>query len=279
MGEIVDQIFIEGLQVFGRHGVYEKEKQEGQTFVVDCLIDSSFSDAITSDKLENTVDYGNVCLYIKKYFAEKAYDLLEKVADELATELLFAFPGIHRIKLMISKPDAPIPMTFDGVGVCVEKEWTSVAIAMGSNIEPKEQYLTDGMEALIANPAIRNLVVSDFIETEPYGYLEQDAFLNGAATFETILSPVDLLTFMHEIEDKAKRKREIHWGPRTLDLDILLYGHCMMNTKDLIIPHIDMCNRSFVLDPLVQIAPGMVHPVRRRTIYDLQKNLEKEYEK
>jgi 2-amino-4-hydroxy-6-hydroxymethyldihydropteridine diphosphokinase len=67
----------------------------------------------------------------------------------------------------------------------------------------------------------------------------------------------------------------MHWGPRTLDLDILLYGDRQVNQKNLIIPHIDMCNRSFVLQPLMQIAPGMVHPIRRRTIYDLYHMLQK----
>ena len=133
----------------------------------------------------------------------------------------------------------------------------------------KEKYLTDAMETLIANPDIRKVIVSDYIETEPYGYVDQDKFLNGAVTLETLLSAEDLLIFLHEIEANAERKREIHWGPRTLDLDILLYDDVCMHTKELTIPHIDMCNRMFVLEPLMQIAPGLVHPVRRRTIYDL----------
>ena len=263
----MEQILVQGLQVFGYHGVYEQEKEEGQTFLVNCVMDTSFASAIHSDDVGETVDYGTVCLFIKKYFEEKAYDLLEKVADELATSIMYAFPGIEQIQ--ITKPNAPIPMEFKSVGVRVEKKWHKVALAIGSNMGDKEKYLTDAMETLIANPDIRNVIVSDYVETEPYGYVEQDKFLNGAVTLETLLSAEDLLIFLHEIEAKAERKREIHWGPRTLDLDILLYDDVCMHTKELTIPHIDMCNRMFVLEPLMQIAPGLVHPVRRRTIYDL----------
>ncbi len=265
----MEQILVQGLQVFGYHGVYEQEKEEGQTFLVNCVMDTSFASAIHSDDVGETVDYGTVCLFIKKYFEEKAYDLLEKVADELATSIMYAFPGIEKIQIQITKPNAPLPMEFESVGVRVEKKWHKVALAIGSNMGDKEKYLTDALETLIANPDIRNVIVSDYIETEPYGYVDQDKFLNGAVTLETLLSAEDLLIFLHEIEAKAERKREIHWGPRTLDLDILLYDDVCMHTKELTIPHIDMCNRMFVLEPLMQIAPGLVHPVRRRTIYDL----------
>ena len=265
----MEQILVQGLQVFGYHGVYEQEKEEGQTFLVNCVMDTSFASAIHSDDVGETVDYGTVCLFIKKYFEEKAYDLLEKVADELATSIMYAFPGIEKIQIQITKPNAPIPMEFESVGVRVEKKWHKVALAIGSNMGDKEKYLTDALETLIANPDIRNVIVSDYIETEPYGYVDQDKFLNGAVTLETLLSAEDLLIFLHEIEAKAERKREIHWGPRTLDMDILLYDDVCMHTKELTIPHIDMCNRMFVLEPLMQIAPGLVHPVRRRTIYDL----------
>ncbi len=263
------QIVIEDLKVYGYHGVYEQEKKEGQTFLVNAVLDTSFAEAARSDDLSNTVDYGNVCLYIKKFFTENRHDLLEKVVDDLAKELMLDFPGIDSLFLKITKPDAPIPMEFEAVGVTITKQWTKVAISFGSNMGEKESYLTAAMESLLVEPTIRNVTVSDFIETEPYGYTEQDKFLNGAAILETILSPQELLDLFHRIEDEAGREREIHWGPRTLDLDILLYGDQIMNSKNLIIPHIDMCNRTFVLEPLNQIAPGMVHPVRRRTIYDL----------
>ena len=273
MGEIMEQILIEKLEVYGHHGVYEQEKKEGQVFLLDCVLDVSFGEAASTDTLEHTVDYGNVCLFIKKYFMEHTFDLLETVAESLSTEIMYAFPGIHKLWLKIRKPDAPIPMEFASVGVMITKEWTKAAISFGSNIEPKEQYLTEAMEKLLANPAIRNLVVSDYIETEPYGYTNQDKFLNGAAVFETLFQPEELLEQLHIIENEAGRERTLHWGPRTLDLDIALYGDIQINTKDLIVPHLDMANRGFVLEPLCQIAPGMVHPIYHMTVYDMLQRL------
>ena len=269
----MEQIFIERLKVFGRHGVYQKEKEDGQIFLVDCVCDVSFAEAIDSDQLSHTTDYGNLCLFIRKFFAEHAFDLIEKAADELAHAILYAFPGILGLRLTINKPQAPIPMEFEGVGIRLSKQWTKTAISMGSNMGNREEYLTQAMEKLIAHPAIRNLVVSDYIETEPYGYHDQDMFLNGAATFETLLAPEQLLDLLHEMEQEAGRERKIHWGPRTLDLDILLYGDLQVDRKGLIIPHMDMCNRRFVLEPLAKIAPGMIHPVRRRSVYDLYRQL------
>ena len=171
----MEQIVIEELKVYGHHGVYEQEKKDGQIFVVDCVMDVSFGEAAVTDELAHTVDYGNVCLFIKKFFTENAFDLLETVAESLSTDIMYAFPGIHKLWLKIRKPEAPIPMEFSSVGVVITKEWTRVAISFGSNIEPREQYVTEAMEKLLSNPAIRNLVVSDYIETEPYGFVEQDS--------------------------------------------------------------------------------------------------------
>lgn len=105
--------------------------------------------------------------------------------------------------------------------------------------------------------------------TEPYGGVEQDDFLNGAIEAETFLSPDALLHKLHAIEQEAGRERKIHWGPRTLDLDILLYDHEIIDTEKLTIPHIDMQNRQFVLEPLSQLAPAYMHPVLHKTISQL----------
>jgi dihydroneopterin aldolase/2-amino-4-hydroxy-6-hydroxymethyldihydropteridine diphosphokinase len=274
----MEEIFIQGLEIFGYHGVYQQEKEAGQNFLVDLVCDVDFHSAVKSDDLSDTTDYGNLCLYMKRYFEEHSFDLLETLAEELAISLLHSFPGIQRLQLTIHKPQAPIPMEFIGVGVHLTKGWIPVAISMGSNMGDREEFLNQAMEQLIRHPGIRDLVVSDYQDTEPYGYLDQDRFLNGAAVFETYLSPEELLELLHSIEDKAGRKRTIHWGPRTLDLDILLYGDYCCSKKDLVIPHLDMCNRRFVLDPLAEIAPGMVHPLRQATIYDLRKRLEEKQE-
>ena len=103
--------------------------------------------------------------------------------------------------------------------------------------------------------------------------MEQDDFLNGVLEAETLYSPEELLARIQEEEKIAERKREIHWGPRTLDLDILFYDDLILAKEDLSIPHPDMKNRRFVLEPLAVLAPAFVHPVYRKTVADLLREL------
>ena len=115
--------------------------------------------------------------------------------------------------------------------------------------------------------------VSDFIITKPYGNVEQDNFLNGAIKIQTLYSPKMLLEFLQKLELDAKRVRTVHWGPRTLDLDIIFYDDMIIDEETLTIPHPDMANRDFVLTPLNQIAPHHMHPVFKKSIGELRANL------
>ena len=115
---------------------------------------------------------------------------------------------------------------------------------------------------------------SDYLVTEPYGGVEQDKFLNGALRVRTLLSPEELLDRLHVLEQAADRKRIVHWGPRTLDLDILFYDDLVIDTEELHVPHIDMENRDFVLKPMVEIALYLRHPVLNLTMEQLLKKLE-----
>ena len=125
------------------------------------------------------------------------------------------------------------------------------------------------VEALRADEKCRVLRVSDWIETAPYGGVEQEDFLNGAVVLDTLYTPVELLEKLHGIEREHKRERKVHWGPRTLDLDILLYEDCVMCTEELTIPHADMANRDFVLKPLAQIAPYERHTLTGKSILQM----------
>ena len=104
--------------------------------------------------------------------------------------------------------------------------------------------------------------------------MEQDEFLNGVLRVRTLLSPEDLLDRLHILEQAADRKRIVHWGPRTLDLDILFYDNEIFDTEELHVPHIDMENRDFVLKPMVEIAPYFRHPVLNQTMSQLLKKLD-----
>ena len=140
---------------------------------------------------------------------------------------------------------------------------------MGSNLGNREQYIREGIKALEACPQVRVKQVSQLLVTKPYGGVEQEDFLNGAMEIETLWTPTELLEQLHVIEAAAQRKREIHWGPRTLDLDILFYDKKIVETADLQIPHVDMQNRYFVLKPLNELAPYFRHPVLGKTVSEL----------
>ena len=186
-----------------------------------------------------------------------------------------SFQGdIRKVELEVEKPDAPIPLRFDSVSVKTERGWHRVFIALGSNMGERLKFLERAVADLRADVCFRDIRVSDYIETAPYGGVEQDDFLNGVLEAETLYSPEGLLARLQEEERLAERKREIHWGPRTLDLDILFYDDLVLAKKELSIPHPDMKNRQFVLEPLSELAPFYVHPVYRKTVKEMLEELE-----
>lgn len=141
-------------------------------------------------------------------------------------------------------------------------------IALGSNLGERRQQLEAAIAAM-REAGVTVEKVSTFIETEPYGVTEQPPFLNGVCAVRTLLSPQQLLTLLLSIEQQLGRVRELHWGPRVIDLDLLLYEDQVVNEPDLVVPHPDMENRVFVLQPLVEIAPDVMHPKLKKTMRDL----------
>lgn len=130
-------------------------------------------------------------------------------------------------------------------------------IALGSNLGDRKKNLTAALFHLVREPRIILEKLSSFIETKPYGVTDQPDFLNGCCRIWTDFSPRQLLTALQAIEDKMGRVRTRRWGERIIDLDILLYDDITVNEPDLVIPHPDMKNRAFVLEPLKEIAPGL----------------------
>jgi 2-amino-4-hydroxy-6-hydroxymethyldihydropteridine diphosphokinase len=145
-------------------------------------------------------------------------------------------------------------------------------IGLGSNVGDRAGHIRAARHALEALPATRLLAFSPVYETNPVGPIPQGRYLNAAAGLETALAPLDLLAHLTAIEQAAGRPPHPHripWGPRTLDLDLLLYDQRVITTAELSIPHPRMHERWFVLRPLADIAPHAVHPVLGQTIRDL----------
>ena len=142
-------------------------------------------------------------------------------------------------------------------------------IGLGSNVGDREANLKSALETLGKQDGVEIAKVSHFYETDPVGGPPQGKYLNGAAELATTLKPEQLLDQLQQIEDHLGRKRAVRWGPRTIDLDVLLYGEEVIGTPRLTVPHPLMHERAFVLEPLCEIAPDVFHPVQRKTASEL----------
>jgi 2-amino-4-hydroxy-6-hydroxymethyldihydropteridine diphosphokinase len=139
---------------------------------------------------------------------------------------------------------------------------TRAYVGLGANLGEREQTLRRAIDLLAAEPEIELVAVSSFRETEPVGYLDQPAFLNGACAVETELGPRELLERLLAVERELGRERGAgpRWGPRTIDLDLLLYGDATVDEPGLTVPHPRLTERSFVLEPLLELDPGLHLP-------------------
>lgn len=269
----MDQIVIENLQIYAHHGVYQEENEKGQNFYLNVVLETDTRSAGLLDDLTLSTNYGEVCRFLDRFVKEHTYKLIETVAEKTAEAVLLQFPLVRRITLEVRKPEAPVALPFESLSVKISRGWRRVYLSGGSNMGDRKRHLEEAAEALRADEKCRLLKMSDLIETPPYGGVAQDDFLNCAIELETLYTPKMLLEKLHEIEYAHKRERKIHWGPRTLDLDILLYEDCVMHTEELTIPHIDMHNRCFVLEPLQQIAPYAEHPVLHKSVQQMYEEL------
>ena len=139
-------------------------------------------------------------------------------------------------------------------------------LGLGSNLGNRIKNLEIVILALSKHSDIQVTASSSFYETEPVGYKEQKWFINQVIQIKTSLSPKDLLDVTQKMEERFGRRRTIRWGPRTVDIDILLYGNLIMNNSSLSIPHPHLTKRRFVLVPLAEIAPSIIHPLLGESI-------------
>ncbi len=272
----MDKICIDELKIFAHHGVFEHENINGQNFYVNAVLYVDTEKAGMTDCLDCSVDYSRVCGLIEKVMTEKTFMLIETAAQKTAEAILLEYSLINSVDIEVRKPEAPIDMDFGSVSVKIHRGWHDVLVALGSNMGDSRTYIENGIRALEECPQNKELKRSELIVTKPYGYTDQDDFLNGAVRFRTILSPHGLLELLHGIESKAGRTREIHWGPRTLDLDIIFYDHEVTDEDNLIIPHADMQNRRFVLAPAAELMPNYRHPVLGKTVAQLLAELKED---
>lgn len=151
---------------------------------------------------------------------------------------------------------------------------TVAYIGLGSNIGDKAGNILKALDILGQLNEIKITNVSSFYETEPIGYEDQDWFVNAVAQIETTLPPTELLGAFKKIEQTMGRKNIIRWGPREIDIDLLIYDQLCLDSPELVIPHPRLHERAFVLGPLAEIAPELIHPILKKTIAELLSELQ-----
>ena len=265
----MNKILIRGLEVSACHGVKDFEKITPQPFIFDADIYFDFSAAAQSDDICDTINYSATSKIILSITEKNCFNLIEKLAYECAYAVMEQTPA-SKIVLTVYKPQAPMKLKFKTVGVTVEVCREMAYLSLGSSVGDRQKYLDTAVEKLSACRGISVKRVSDYIQTEPYGGVAKNKFLNCAVEIETLLTPRQLLKTINAIENECGRVRKERWGDRTLDIDIVFFGKHIISDDDLIIPHPEYHNRDFVLTPLKQIAPDFICPKILKPLKEIQ---------
>lgn len=256
---MTDHILINDLRFDSIIGVLDHERLAPQPLRVDVDIEVDLHDAGASDDLEQTVHYGEVAVALANLARDTEYLLLERLAQHMA-EVVLSFPLVRAVELTLTKLQPPIPERIDSTAVRIRRVRAEVAsakrhraiVALGSNLGNREAHLRFAIERLGESIVAQSQV----FETDPIGGPDdQGAYLNMAVVLETELDPYALLRWLHRIEADAGRERIVHWGPRTLDLDLLFFDDVVITGGNLAVPHPRYAERRFVLAPLSEVAP------------------------
>ena len=265
----MDIISIRGLEISACHGVKDCEKINPQPFVFDADIQTDFFAAARADNLDATVNYSSVCKLITSVTEGNTFNLIEKLSYGAAMLLAEKYPALSSVEVTVHKPRAPIGLPFDDVSITQKVSRKTALLSLGSSEGDRRANLEGGIEALRNIRGVKLLKTSAFMETEPYGGVAKNRFLNCAVMVECLIDARTLLNEIHRTEAQFKRVRDRRWADRTLDIDSIFFGNDVICEEGLCIPHPDYINRQFVIQPLKEIAPDFVCPVLHKRISDL----------
>ncbi len=264
-----DKIVIKDLEIFAFHGVFEGEKTVGQKFLISLELSLDLSLASKNNDLSKSVHYGELCEKVEMEFKKENYDLIETACEKICEFVLLEYDIVNEIKVTLKKPWAPIHKSLDTVFIEMKRKWSTVYLSYGSNMGDKKEYIEKALKFIENSKFVKLLKKSSLIETKPWGYIEQDNFINGACIIKTILSPKCLMEFLLDVEKKLDRERKIKWGPRTIDLDIIFYDDLVSEDDFITLPHPRAHLREFVLAPINEIAPNKIHPLYKKRVFEL----------
>lgn len=267
------RITLTGVTAYGYHGVLASEKADGQEFSVDLVLEVDLSRAAATDDLTHTVNYAEVAAEAVGVLQGPGRDLIETVAGQIADAVLTR-PLVEAVEVTVHKPHAPVGVPFADVTVSLRRERdVPVVIALGANLgsDPADT-LQRAAERLRAVEGLRGLRLSPLFDTDPVGGPEQPRYTNAVALARTSLAPWRLLAALHDVEAEFGRTREVRWGARTLDLDLIQVGdpgtatEVLSDDPDLMLPHPRARERAFVLVPWHAVAPDAVLRVGERVV-------------
>lgn len=247
----LDVVELTGLRARGHHGVLPEETAQGQQFGADLRMWVDTRHAAAADALGRTVNYAEVADAVVEEIGGGPYRLIETLADRIARRVLTDQVLVRDLELTVHKPSAPIPHPFDDVRLTIRRSGPPVdaVLALGSNLGDRAGRLQRALALLQAAQDVTVTWTAPVAETAPVGGVAQDPFLNTVVGLRTTRGPWELLDLAHEIEQDAHRVRTVHWGPRTLDVDVIDYGGLVQDDPDLTLPHPRAHERAFVLGP------------------------------
>lgn len=265
-----DRIVLSGVRGRGFHGVFEHERREGQEFVVDVALTLDLAAAGASDDLVDTVNYGEIGAAALARIEGEPFDLIERLAQVIAADAL-AHGAVDEVSVTVHKPQAPVGVPFGDVTVSVTRRRhpLPVVVALGANLVRGGDSPADTLSAAVAelglDGGLTGIRVSRTYDTTPVGGpADQPDYANAVLLARTTLSPASLLRALHTVEARFDRTREVRWGARTLDLDLVQYGDPASGTDvtsdrpHLVLPHPRAHERAFVLVPWLDVDPAAV---------------------
>jgi dihydroneopterin aldolase/2-amino-4-hydroxy-6-hydroxymethyldihydropteridine diphosphokinase len=262
----MDRILVDDLRVMCVIGALAHEREAAQPLRIDLSVGVDLADAGRSDDLDDTVNYGLVAERVTEMAMASKYVLLERLATEIA-DIVLSFDRVDDVEVTVTKLRPPVPNDLATTAVHIARSRAhpapsaahghTVIVALGSNLGDREAHLRLAVDQLDRLGQVT--AMSDVYETEPIGGPdEQGAYLNMVAVVATALDPFAFLRRCQRIEVLARRERLVHWGPRTLDVDVLFFDDVVVESPELSLPHPRVHERRFVLAPLADVAPERV---------------------
>ncbi len=264
---MTDRLTLRGICVTACHGVLPEEKALPQRFVADLDLECDLRRAGESDDLTDTINYADIAQETAAILSGRPADLIESLAARIADAAL-ARAGVEAVDVTLHKPQAPAGVTFADAGLggpsvhLRRQHDRPVVIACGANLGDREATLAAAVRSLDRTDGIEVVAVSPLVETDPVGGPEQPDYLNAVVVARSRLAPLHLLDEMHRIEHWHRRVREVRWGARTLDLDLIQVGDpaedgdLRSGTETLTLPHPRAHERGFVLVPWSRADPS-----------------------